>query len=142
MRHEDKSQDGMITRRPVSWTACSRDHKQFRLKSFSIQGNPLLYFFATDWPHCSKKFRCGRSVSRKEVELSDESFLCNAKPKAAQQAAVCKNSLRTRSNLPTSGSCLRPQGRTSARISTGSCRIVRQSAEPAQWGNPLRHFSL
>jgi hypothetical protein len=26
--------------------------------------------------------------SRKEVELSDESFLCNAKPKAAQQVAV------------------------------------------------------
>jgi len=38
--------------------------------------------------------------------LSDESFLCNAKPKAARQAAVCNTSSRTRSNLPIPGSCL------------------------------------
>jgi hypothetical protein len=32
--------------------------------------------------------------------LSDELFLCNAKAKAARQAAFAKRSLRTRSNLP------------------------------------------
>jgi hypothetical protein len=78
--------------------------------------------------------------SRKEVELSDESFLCNAKPKAAQQAAVCKKLVEDTLEPPDIGKLPRPQGRTSARISSGSCRIVRQSAEPAQWGNLLRHL--
>ncbi|PYT50249.1 MAG: hypothetical protein DMG44_07290 [Acidobacteria bacterium] len=37
--------------------------------------------------------------------MSDELFLCNAKPKDAQQAPFAKRSLRTRSNLPPRGSC-------------------------------------
>ena len=38
--------------------------------------------------------------------MYDESFLCNAKPETARQAAAFQNSLRTRSGLPTSGGCL------------------------------------
>src|SRR5229473_6515065 len=63
-------------------------------------------FFRSGFAPVFPKVPLWEKCSRKEVELSDESFLCNAKPKAAQQAAVYKNSLRTRSDLPTPGSCL------------------------------------
>lgn len=72
--------------------------------------------------------------SRKEVELSDESFLCNAKPKAVRQGAVYKNSLRTRLNLPTSGSCLvrregQARGSETAPVASSGDRQNRSNAE-------------
>jgi hypothetical protein len=54
--------------------------------------------------------------SRKEVELSDESFLCNAKPKAARQAAVLQELVEGTLEPPDIGKLPCPQGRTSARI--------------------------
>jgi hypothetical protein len=59
-------------------------------------------------------------------QLSDESFLCNAKPKDAQQAAVCKKLVENTLELPDYGKLPGPQGRTSARILNGSCRNLRQ----------------
>jgi hypothetical protein len=76
------------------------------------------------------------------VELPDESFLCNAKPKAALQVGAFKNSLRTRSSLPTSGSCLVRREGQAREFSSGSCRLVLQSAKMAQWENLLRYFLL
>jgi len=74
--------------------------------------------------------------------LRDVLALCRAKPKDARQEAIWKISLRTRSGLPIPERLPCPQGRTSARISNGSCRIIRQSVEPAQWGNSLRLFFM
>jgi hypothetical protein len=54
---------------------------------------------ATLFPRVPLWVKC----SRKEVELSDESFLCNAKPKAARQAAVCKKLVEYTLEPPDSG---------------------------------------
>ena len=86
------------------------------------------------------EFPLWERCSRKEVELSDESILCNAKPKDAQQAAVCEKLVEYTLEPPDPRRLPCPQGRTSARISNGSCRIARQSVEPAQRGNLLRFF--
>jgi hypothetical protein len=59
-------------------------------------------------------------------KLSDESFLCNAKPKDAQQAAVCEKLVEDTLEPTDPGKLPGPQGRTSARISFGSCRNLRQ----------------
>jgi len=88
----------------------------------------------------SQKVPLWEKCSRKEVELSDESFLCNAKPKAARQAAVYKNSLRTRSSLPASGSCLvrregQARGSQTAPAASSGDRCNRHSRK-----NPLRFF--
>jgi len=73
-------------------------------------------------------------------EIERLAVLNHAKPKDAKPAAVWKNSLRTRSGLPIPGKLPCPQGRTSTRISSGSCRIVGQSVESAQRQNALRLF--
>jgi len=70
------------------------------------------YFVGSALATLLQKVPLWEKYSRKEVKLSDELFLRNARPTATQQTAVYKNSLRTRSNLPTSGSCLvRREGR-------------------------------
>jgi hypothetical protein len=77
----------------------------------------------------------GGGVVRRIVPLQREAEGCAA---GGRLQKLVEDTLEP----PDIGKLPRPQGRTSAGISTGSCRIVRQSAEPAQWGNPLRHFSL
>ncbi len=72
--------------------------------------------------------------------MRDVLFLCHAKPKDAEQAAVSKKLVETRSDFPIPGKLPCPQGRASARISNGSCRVDRQSVVPAQRGNSLRLF--
>jgi hypothetical protein len=72
--------------------------------------------------------------------LCDVQFLCHTKPKDAQQAAVCKKLVENTLEPPDPGRLPCPQGRTSARISNGSCRVVRQSVDSAQRGNSLRSF--
>jgi hypothetical protein len=72
--------------------------------------------------------------------LRDMQFLCHAKPKDAQQAAVCEKLVENTLEPPDPGRLPCPQVRTSARFSNGSCRIVRQSIESAQRENSLRSF--
>jgi hypothetical protein len=70
--------------------------------------------------------------SRKEVNLRDVQFLCYAKPKDAEQAAVWKKLVENTLGPPALERLPCPQGRTSARISSGSCRIYRSLERPAQ----------
>lgn len=58
-------------------------------------------------------------------KLSDESFLCNAKPKDAQQG-VCEKLVEDTLEPPDPGKLPGPQGRTSARILNGSSRDLRK----------------
>jgi hypothetical protein len=78
--------------------------------------------------------------SRKEVWLSDELFLCNAKPKAARQAPFAKKLVENTLEPPTTGKLPCPKGRTGARISNGSYRNQRQQIEKAQTEISLRLF--
>src|SRR5260370_4889822 len=50
--------------------------------------------------------------------------------------------LRTRSGFPIAGKLLCPQGRTSARISGGACRILRQLIHPAHRGTHCAFFVI
>ncbi len=49
--------------------------------------------------------------SRKEVELSDESFLCHAKPKDAEQATVWKYLVENTLGLPDTWEVVLPAGK-------------------------------
>jgi hypothetical protein len=97
-------------------------------------------FFSADWPIRFKKVPLWEECSRKEVWLSDELFLCNAKPKAARQAPVCKKLVEDTLELPAIGELPCPQGRTGARISNVPCRNQRQQIEKAQPEILLRLF--
>jgi hypothetical protein len=92
-----------------------------------IQSNPPL-----DWCFLPRNRRVVHKISvvgevfPEGGKLSDESFLCNAKPKDTQQAAVCEKLVEDTLEPPDSGKLLGPQGRTSARVLNGSCRNLRQ----------------
>ena len=86
------------------------------------------------------EFPLWEKCSRKEVWLSDELFLSNAKPKDARQAPFAKKLVENTLEPPAIGKLPCPQGRTGAGISNVACRNQRQQIEKMRPEISLRPF--